>query len=173
VKHELDAGNRAFEVARAALESRVRREILTVYELGPDAFGTFDFATLGTLLLHLRDPVGALSAIKTVLRGPLLLNEAINPSFDVIRRRPVAEALMSPGLPFWWLVNPRGLKQLVRASGFEVVASGRPYILPNGPGAARQELLRCFRRPFRDIPRNLVQLRGDLHCWVMAQPMSS
>ncbi|MBA2372237.1 MAG: hypothetical protein H0V71_11415 [Chloroflexi bacterium] len=171
IKHELDLGNRAFEFARAALGSRVQREMLSVYKLQPEAFGTFEFATLGTLLLHLRDPVRALSAVKTVLAGPLLLNEAIAPNLNVIRRRPVAEAVMPPGLPFWWCVNPGGLERLVNAAGFEVAARGRPYILRNGQGAQRPKLRHCFRRPFRDTLSNLIKMRGDLHYWLLARPM--
>jgi len=171
IRHELSAGNRAFEVARAALGSGVRRELRSVYKLRPEAVGTFEFAVLGTLLLHLRDPVGALSAVRTVLHGPLLLNEAISPSLDVVRSRPLAEPVMPPGLPFWWSVNSRCLERIVEAAGFDVVVTSRPYLLRNGPGAPRSELRRCFRWPIRDTVRNLMQLRGDLHCWILARPI--
>jgi tRNA (mo5U34)-methyltransferase len=170
-RDELNAGNRAFKVARVALGSQVQRKMLSVYKIHPDALGTFEFAMVGTLLLHLRDPVRALSAIRTVLHGPLLLNEAIAPGLDVIRRRPVAEAVMPPGQPFWWCVNPRGLERLVNAAGFEAVTKGRPYILRNGPGAQRLGLRCCFRRPFRDALRHLIQMHGDLHYWLLARPM--
>jgi len=170
VQQDLANGDRAFRLARAALQSRVERKALSVYKLQSDTIGTFDFAVMGTILLHLQDPVGALAAIRAVLTGPLLVNEAVNPTLDLFRRRPVAEALMFPGRPFWWLVNPRGLARLVTAGGFEVVKSGRPCMLPNGSGAQRPPLLACLRRPLRDIPRNIIQRRGELHCWVLARP---
>jgi tRNA (mo5U34)-methyltransferase len=170
IKQDLDNGSRAFELAARALHSRVQRQSVSVYKLQPQEVGTFDFAVLGTLLLHLRDPVAALTALRGVLTGSLLVNEAVIPSLDLFRRRPVAQAVMFPGHPFWWLANPRGLAQLLVAAGFEVVVSGRPYILPNGPGAPRRRLRQCFRRPLSDIPHNIVQTRGDLHCWILARP---
>jgi hypothetical protein len=46
---------------------------------GPDEVGEFDFVFIGSLLLHLRDPVGALAAIRGVLRGELLSVDTISP----------------------------------------------------------------------------------------------
>ncbi len=173
IQNDLDNGKRAFDLAHQSLGSTVQRRCLSVYRLEPEAIGTFDFAVLGTLLLHLRDPALALSAIRRVLNGPLLVNEAVNPSLDLFRRRPVAEALMWRGTPFWWLANPSGIARLLEAGGFDVVASGRPYMIRHGTGARRQSLARCLRRPFRDIPKNIVYTRGSPHCWFLAQPAST
>jgi tRNA (mo5U34)-methyltransferase len=172
VQQDLANGDRAFHCARAALQSHVQRHTLSVYKLNPDRIGTFDFAVLGTLLLHLRDPVGALAALRGVLNGPLLVNEPVNPTLDLFRRRPVAEALMFDGLPFWWLANPQGLAQLLRAAGFEVITASRPYMLPNGPGMRPERLRACLRRPLRNIPRSVVQRYGVLHCWLLVRPAS-
>jgi tRNA (mo5U34)-methyltransferase len=169
-QQDLDNGSRAYELAARALRSKVRRHALSVYRLTPDAVGTFDFAIIGTLLLHLRDPVGALGSLRKVVTGNLIVNEAVTPSLDLFRRRPVAEALMYPGMPFWWLANPSGLRTMVAAGGFEVVDTGGPYLLPNGAGAPKRTLRDCFTMPVRDIPRNLVKLRGDPHYWLLARP---
>lgn len=169
VQDDLDNGRQAFELARAALGSTVRRQHLSIYDVRPETVGTFDFAVVGTLLLHLRDPVAALSALNGILNGFLLVNEAINVSVDLFRRRPIAEAVMVPGRPFWWLPNPAGLARLLVGGGFEVVASGRPYMVPNGAGALRRPWLQCFRPPLRDIPRNIVNRRGALHYWVVGR----
>src|SRR5687767_11626983 len=75
IREELAAGNRAFELAREALGSTVERRYLSIYELDPADVGQFDFAVLGTLLLHLRDPVTALTAVRSVVRGRFLVNE--------------------------------------------------------------------------------------------------
>src|SRR4051812_7791282 len=45
-------GGLGFEIAREALGSSVRREERSVYDLDPDAVGTFDFVYLGSLLMH-------------------------------------------------------------------------------------------------------------------------
>ena len=49
-----------FALAREALGSCVERVDCSVYDLDPAVHGTFDVVFLGSLLLHLRDPVGAL-----------------------------------------------------------------------------------------------------------------
>lgn len=170
IQDELDAGNRAFELARTALRSQVRRELVSVYKLGPDELGTFDFAVLGTLLLHLRDPVGALAALRTVLRGPLIVNEAISPNLDSVRSRPLARPVMTPGMPMWWSFNRSGLARIVEAGGFEISDRGRPYLLPNGPGITPPRLRSLVRRPFDSTVQDFFQLRGDLHCWLLARP---
>src|SRR5436190_1863508 len=54
-----------FEIAREALGSRVERVVASVYDLSPQRLGKFDVVVCGSLLLHLRDPVGALGAIRS------------------------------------------------------------------------------------------------------------
>src|SRR3954447_9523899 len=48
-----------FEIAHEALGSRVEKVTASVYDLAPERVGTFDVVVCGSLLLHLRDPVGA------------------------------------------------------------------------------------------------------------------
>jgi tRNA (mo5U34)-methyltransferase len=173
IQGELDDGNRAFDLAREALESSVERRHVSIYDLEDADIGSFDFAFIGTLLLHLRDPAGALSAVRGVLAGELLVNDPVAPGVDLLRRRPMAELVMLPGKPFWWGVNPAGLRRLIEAGGFEVIRAGRPYLIPNGPGARRASLAECFSRPVADVGRQLLARRGALHCWVLARPASN
>ncbi len=60
---ERKRGGAGFELAREALGSAVERRELSVYDLDPDEIGSFDFVYVGSLLLHLRDPVRALAAV--------------------------------------------------------------------------------------------------------------
>lgn len=170
IQQELDDGNRAFEVARDALGSRARRELLSVYRLDPGRHGAFDFGVIGTLLLHLRDPVGALTAIRSVISGQFLINEPIVAGLDSLRSRPLAEPTMQG--PFWWIANPAGLRQMAEAAGFRVLESSRPYMIPRGPGAPPPGLTRALRRslrpPLRDFARRLIHERGMLHVYVLA-----
>jgi SAM-dependent methyltransferase len=48
---------RGFRIAATALGSSVRREPVSVYDLSPATVGTFDVVVVGSLLLHLRDPL--------------------------------------------------------------------------------------------------------------------
>jgi tRNA (mo5U34)-methyltransferase len=163
---ELSDGNRAFEAAREALGSGVRREMGSVYRLDPTDLGEFDFAVIGTLLLHLRDPVGALTAIRRVVRGQLLINDAVAVGRDLLSRRPRAELYMQGG-PFWWMCNRAGLRRMAVAAGFRVVETGRPYLVPYG--AAPPGLRPGIRGPLARLPMRLVQRRGSLHAWVLGE----
>lgn len=172
VRSELDAGNRAFELAREALGSEVQRRLVSVYELDAAELGRFDFAVIGTLLLHLRDPARALVAIRPLVRGRLLINEPVIAGLDSLRRRPLAELRVQEG-PFWWQCNPAGLCRLARAAGFDVVRSGRAYLIPYGPGGPRQRapgLRDTLRPPAGQIPERLLLRRGLLHSWLLATP---
>ena len=82
---------RGFRVAAEALGSAVERVELSVYDLDPDRMGQFDVVVCGSLLLHLRDPLRALEAIRTVCRGHFLSAEEINLPLSLLHpRRPLA-----------------------------------------------------------------------------------
>jgi tRNA (mo5U34)-methyltransferase len=170
VQDELDVGNRAFETARAALGSSVERRFESVYNLDPGTVGTFDFAVIGTLLIHLRDPVEALQGIRRVLTGTLLMNEGILFGADMFRRRAIAELLMRYG-PFWWAMNPAALVRVAEAAGFEIVDRGRPYLIPNGAESRLPSLREAIRAG--DLLRRLVLYRGAPHIWILARPRPS
>src|SRR3954454_12343409 len=73
---------RGFRIASEALGSSVRRVEVSVYHLDTDAIGgPFDYAFIGALLLHLRDPVRALERVRDVLvpGGRLTLLEPVDP----------------------------------------------------------------------------------------------
>src|SRR4051794_27657105 len=75
---DFDRALRTFGVASEALGSRVERRNLSVYDLTPDVIGQFDFAIMGSLLLHLQDAVRALRAVRTVVTGELLSVDQID-----------------------------------------------------------------------------------------------
>jgi SAM-dependent methyltransferase len=53
-----------FELAREALGSRAEYASCSVYDVGKAGIGTFDYVFCGSVLAHLRDPVGALMAMR-------------------------------------------------------------------------------------------------------------
>ena len=165
---EVRAGNECFEVAHAALGSRVRRVYRTVYELDPEWIDSFDFVVIGTLLLHLRDPVGALQAVRRVTSGTLLLNEAVAPTLSLLRRDPVTDLGMVVN-PFWFVPNPPALRRWAEAAGFRVERSSRPYVVPWGPGADVPSQRFVWSGPPQGIPRRALVRRGNLHVWVLAR----
>ena len=66
-----------FALTSELLGSKVDRRELNIYDLSPDTVGTFDFVYLGSLLLHLRDPVGALMKVRTVCTGQVVVVDAV------------------------------------------------------------------------------------------------
>lgn len=167
----LAASQRAFDVAKRALGSSVERRNLSVYDLSPDNAGTFDFAFLGTLLLHLRDPVGALTAVRRVLArdGVLLLNEQVSISLTLLRPRLASATLLGYQAPFWWLPNRQALKRYVEAAGFLCEELGKLYFVASGAGMAKAPLRR--RSGAGGLGRQLALRRGQPHVYVVARPM--
>jgi tRNA (mo5U34)-methyltransferase len=165
----LDARLRTFDIAHDALNSKVDRRNFSVYDLSPETMGEFDFAFIGTLLHHLRDPIGALMAIRSVLKGDLLIAAVISWSLTIERpRTPVAE-LMGEVEPFWWIPNRAALRRSVRAAGYEIVKSGGPFMEPIGAGGSKPAVPVKLGQ-LRLIPRRLALRAGATHVWIRARP---
>jgi tRNA (mo5U34)-methyltransferase len=126
-------------VARELLGSAVRFERMSVYELDPGSLGAFDVVVCGSLLLHLRDPLRALAAIRAVCGGYFLSTNQVELGLSLLHpRRPLFRLDGTSGATQWWLANRAGNRQLLRAAGFEVVEESRQYCEPFGPGHARR-----------------------------------
>jgi tRNA (mo5U34)-methyltransferase len=164
------AGGRGFEIARDALGSSVQRRERSVYELSRDQDGAFDFVYLGSLLLHLRDPVEALRRVRAVCAGELLVVDAYDPWLTRLSPRRPAARLDGLGRPWWWKPNLAGLERMLVAAGFEVAAGPRRLSMPPGPGAPdvalRPRLL--LSAAGREALR--FARRGDPHAAVLARP---
>jgi SAM-dependent methyltransferase len=114
-----------FRLAAGALESRVERVVGDVRTLSPeDVGGAVDVAFLGSLLLHLRDPVGALERIRATLQpgGTLFALEPVALRETLLSpRRPVAHFRPLETSFNWWEPNLAALKAWVHTAGFERV----------------------------------------------------
>jgi tRNA (mo5U34)-methyltransferase len=163
-------GGEGFRLAREALGSSVRLLERSVYDLDPGEVGEFDFAYLGSLLLHLRDPVGALERVRAVVTGRLLVVDVYDPFLSLrFRRRPVA-TLDARGRPWWWQSNLACLVRMVEAAGFELVERPVRIRMPRGRGQpARWPGARALAT--RDGRRELANaVLGDPHCAILARP---
>ena len=160
----------AFDAAREALGSRVRRRDRSAYDLNPVSDGGFDVVYCGSLTLHLRDPIGALTAIRSVCRETLVLEDAIDvPLTGLLRSQPAA-TLDGRGRPWWWKVNAAGLARMTEAAGFEVVDGPHRFFMRYGAGGPkpRVHLRRLHTRAGRE--EALLALRGDPHAALLARP---
>jgi tRNA (mo5U34)-methyltransferase len=123
-----------FATAREALESSVEKREISVYDLSPDAVGTFDVVVCGSLLLHLKDPVRALEAIRSVCTGRLLSAEQIDPVLTLLSPRRPATWFRAGHQTQWQIPNAAGLRAMVESAGFAVEQATRPYAVPFGVG---------------------------------------
>lgn len=120
-----------FAIAARALGSEVERRTLSVYDLSPEAVGTFDVVVCGALLEHLRDPFGALIRMRSVCAGHLLSVELVDTlTSTVLPNRPL-QRFMS-GSRTWALPNVRGHRHMVRTAGFDE-RDARVVGIPLGP----------------------------------------
>jgi tRNA (mo5U34)-methyltransferase len=142
-KANLDAikqnGN-GFPIAREALGSGVERHEMTVYEISPESLGTFDFVFVGSLLLHLRDPVGALERIRSVASGEVIFNDCIEYVLTKLYRRTPMARLDAEDRVWWWQPNLAALSSMIEQAGYEILDRGEPYFVPFGPRYSRPRL---------------------------------
>lgn len=136
-----DTGERScqFPLAAAMRGSRVDHRICSVYDLDPDAVGTFDVVFCGSLLLHLQNPVRALSNIRSVTRELAVIETMIEPELD-------AEHPGRPWLHFghreherelgeaciYWRMSTTALEEMLHYVGFEYTEPTAPFALPPG-----------------------------------------
>jgi tRNA (mo5U34)-methyltransferase len=157
-----------FDIAREALGSSVQRRDLTVYELAPEVVGEFDFAFMGSLLLHLRDPVAALASIGGVLRGELLSVDALSPPLTLLHPVQPLARLEANGWPLWWAMNLRAYRRVFDAAGLEILGCGRPFFVKQGP--AYRASPENERSSYRRLRQAAISKLGILHAWVRIRP---
>jgi SAM-dependent methyltransferase len=116
---------RGFKLASEVLGSKVERVICNIYDLSSEAVGgPVDFCFSGAILLHLRNPVGALERIRATLTdgGELRLMEPVSiPLSFRFPRRPAAEFQAANSDFNWWVPNLAALRAWPSAAGFERV----------------------------------------------------
>jgi tRNA (mo5U34)-methyltransferase len=128
---------KGFAYAKRALNSKVRRKVLSVYELTPRIIGTFDFVFASDLLLHLREPLRALEAIWTVTRGEVVIADAIDTELDELGLHSTIRFMVNPddyAGHFWWRFSTSALEWMIRLARFQDVQMVSQFILPTRIG---------------------------------------
>jgi len=158
-----------FALAAELLGSKVKRQEVSIYDLDAAELGTFDVVTCGSLLLHLRDPLRALEAVRRMTTGLFLSAETIDLSLSVLHpREAVARLNVVDELCQWWIPNVAGHRRMIESAGFDVVRASRPYAIPYGvahppPRTARDRAQWMFRRA-------VLRGAGVPHVAVLARP---
>ena len=163
-------GGEGFDVAKRAFGSSAVRRELSIYDLDPNEVGEFDLVYVGSLLLHLRDPVRALEAVRSVCDGVLIAVDAIDlAKTRLFPRQPVA-VLDGVGRPWWWKPNLAALARMVEAAGFELTAPARRTFMNPGSGHPRRIRNPRLLVSARGREAIMNSWRGDPHGIVVARP---
>lgn len=120
----------SFWLMHDALKSKVEWVNARCYQVSPEVFPEpFDLVFMGQLLLHLRDPIGALRAARSVCRG-----QCIATTFDWLEHESAEMPMqcmpwMSLDTISWWLPNKAALRQWMQAAGFRDVNVERRLVI--------------------------------------------
>lgn len=171
---QFKSGGRAFALAKEALGSRVERIDLSVYDLDPAEHGQFDFAFLGSLLLHLRDPIRALERLRGVCSGEAVIADTVELIPSLLRPRTASVRLEGLDQSWWWQPNVAALHRMVRSAGFEIVERSSLYFVPTGAAHPRPPLRGAWRGLLSAGGRErlVVRLKGIPHAAVRARPIA-
>jgi tRNA (mo5U34)-methyltransferase len=123
-----------FELIKSTLGSKVERVLGSVYDLDPSG-GTFDLVFCGDLLLHLKDPISALEAIRSVTENRAII---CTPVIRTSRfsKRPLVE-FDGVDVFQWWLPNEEAFRRWLVAAGFPRVEMSPSFEVPLTSGKWR------------------------------------
>ncbi len=132
------AANRGFWIMKDVLGSHVQYKSARVYDISPTVFEgqKFDLVFLGGILGHLRDPIGALMAARSVCKHRIIATAAVAPG-EGGSDTPPRQYLPQPEVDGtrWWLPNAACFREWFLAAGFI------------GVDVSREVTLKC------DVPR--------------------
>ena len=139
---------KTFDALRELLQSRVRREQKSVYELSAEADGLFDVVVFYGVLYHLRHPLLALDRLRSVCRGCVLIETHV-----------VTRAPSMPASVFYWddvfygLTNWCGPSEScvvawMRSAGFSTIFREK---VPAAPGHSRQRFIGTVNDDWRKV----------------------
>lgn len=164
------ARGRGFEIAQRELGSSVRRLDRSVYDIEESDAGRFDLIYLGSLLIHLKNPVRALERLHAICDGTMIVVDGIDLPLSLMLPKVPVATIDGRGRPWWWYPNQAGLARLVEAGGFDVIEGPRRIFMPAGTG---QPLVKVGPRVLatREGRRQaVIAKRGDPHAIVVARP---
>ena len=137
-------GKAGFELARAALGSKIDDVEIDVMDLSPERVGTFDVVLFLGVLYHLRHPLLALERVASVTRELLILETVV----DMLGFRRPAMAFypdreLNNDPTNWWAPNVAAVDGMLRTVGFEHIRTVTP--LPSFPRRAARAVVHRLR----------------------------
>jgi len=145
--------SRGLWIMRELLGSKIRLVNGTVYEVSPELLRgeSFDLVFMGAVLLHLRDPMGAIRAARSVCRGRMLATNWLMPDANGYRIADLP-CLGEQEFLAWWRPTRECYALWFKAAGFRHVDVERTVTLTGGEPRQRHYP--------SDDPANPTQLLG-------------
>ena len=105
-----------------------------LFDLDP-AFGTFDYVICASLLLHVRDIVGALERVRSVCQHQAIVCTGIIDAVDPVCEFLGVQAAGGDG-PYWtyWMPSMTALMRMLSAAGFTAATEVSRFPLRSAPG---------------------------------------
>jgi SAM-dependent methyltransferase len=122
--------NNAWWLAHESFKSKARVAYGTVYDLS-ETLGRFDIVTLGSILLHLRDPVLAMQKAANLALSTIVITDLqLLPHEQAIARlsngrviRFLPDAGATEPWETWWHLSPNFVAEVLRVLGFNDITS--------------------------------------------------
>jgi tRNA (mo5U34)-methyltransferase len=126
-----------FRMAHMMRRSRVEFKLCNVYDLSPDTVGMFDVVFCGSMLLHLQNPLKALSNIRSVTREMAIIETLVNEELEEkfpgkpwlsfgIRH---VEVFLGENCVYWGFTT-KALEDMLAYAGFAETQPQKPFRLP-------------------------------------------
>ena len=147
-------GASTFAAAAAALDFRARRVELDLHDLDPADVGTFDLVVVGYVLGLVRDPLGALEAVRRVCARSVVVLDVVSLGLCLLPSLPSSRLAARGDGDECFVFNRRGLRRAVELAGFEVEEATGLLAPRPGPAAG------SWRLPRRRRVRNALILRS-------------
>lgn len=136
-----------FELIGEAFESKAVRKVeRPIYELNPDDLGTFDVVFCGSMLMHVRDPILGIQAMRSVCKPEGRLIISISAILDD-NPDPVARFAGEWDQCNWWQMNPPCLKKVLTCCDFERFEHEGTFVLEDTSGRFKDPTFVCHAFP--------------------------
>jgi tRNA (mo5U34)-methyltransferase len=161
-----------FHLLHDVLSSKVEWRAGNIYDLDPADIGTFDVVVVGSLLVHLRDPIRALDAVRRVTRGAFVSVDYVHPPLCLLSRRRPLYRLVGEGSDFqWWLPNAAGLRHYLEVAAFSVDQVSKPFLLRPGPAQSSPRNRETLKRKLLNRVYTGEASNGHAHVALLAHPL--
>lgn len=113
--------NNGFYYCRSRLNSKLELSFGSVYDI-PEELGSFDIITFGSVLLHTRNPIGALQFAADRAKEAIIITDRLPTNFDIkkpfMEFIPKKEKAKNFGGWTWWWIGPKVFENILSIRGF-------------------------------------------------------